>query len=70
MGGEGFASRTDRFIGGKFRHAANPKDGFAIVDCEDSKAKRMLEFLIPILYPEKPTQVMVTVDNPPSLVLS
>ena len=62
-GGEGFASRTDKFIGGKFRNAANPKDGFAIADCEDSRAKRVLEFLIPILYPEKPTWVTVTVGN-------
>ena len=62
-GGEGFASRTDKFIGGKFRIAANPKDGFAIGDCEDSRAKRVLEFLIPILYPGKPTPVTVTVGN-------
>ena len=63
IGGEGFASRTNKFIGGKFRNAANPKDGFAIADCEDSRAKRVLEFLIPILYPEKPTRVTVTVGN-------
>ena len=41
----------------------NPKDGFAIAHYEDVKAKRVLEILIPILYPEKPTQVIVTVDN-------
>ena len=41
----------------------NPKDRFAIADCEDSRAKRLLEFLIPILYPEKPTRVTVTVGN-------
>ena len=63
VGGEGFASRTNKFIGKKFRNAASPKDGFAILDCEDSKAKRVLEFLIPILYPEKPTRVTVTVGN-------
>ena len=62
-GGEGFASRTNKFIGGKFRNAANSKDGFAIADCEDSRAKRVLEFLIPILYLEKPTRVTVTVGN-------
>ena len=61
--GEGFASRTDKFIGGKFQNPANPKDGFAIADCEDSRAKRVLEFLIPILYPEKPTRVTVTIGN-------
>ena len=42
---------------------ANPKDGFAIADREDSRAKRMLEFLIPILYLEKPTRVTVTIGN-------
>ena len=62
-GGEGFASRTDKFIGGKFRNAANPKDGFAIADCKDSRAKRVLEFLVPILYPEKPTRVTMTIGN-------
>ena len=61
--GEGFASRTDKFIGGKFQNAANPKDGFAIADYKDSRAKRLLEFLIPILYLEKPTRVTVTVGN-------
>ena len=63
VGGEGFASQTDKFIGRKFRNAANPKDGFAIADYEDSRAKRVLEFLIPILYPEKLTRVTVTVGN-------
>ena len=63
IGGEGFASRSGKFIGGKFRNAANPKDGFAIADCEDSRAKRVLEFLIPILYLDKPTRVTVTVGN-------
>ena len=53
----------DKFIGGKFQNAANPKDGFAIADYEDSRAKRVLEFLIPILYPEKPTRVTVKVGN-------
>ena len=63
VGDEGFASRTDKFISSKFWHATNPKDGFAIADCEDSRAKKVLEFLIPILYLEKPTWVIVTVDN-------
>ena len=59
----GIHSRTDQFIGKKFWNAANPKDGFAIAYCEDSRAKKVLEFRIPILYPEKPTQVTVTVGN-------
>ena len=32
-------------------------------DCKDFRAKQVLEFLILILYPEKPTRVTVTVRN-------
>ena len=32
-------------------------------DCKDFHAKQVLEFLIPILYPKKPTRVTVTVGN-------
>ena len=41
----------------------NPKDGFAVADYEDVWAKRVLEFLILILYLEKPIRVIVTVVN-------
>ena len=41
----------------------NPKDGYAVSDCDDFQAKKVLEFLIPILYPEKPTRVTVMVGN-------
>ena len=61
--GEGMASRTDRFIDGMFSGRVNPKDGYAVVDCKDPRAKRVLEFLVPLLYPEKPTRVTITVGN-------
>ena len=61
--GEGMASRTDRFIEGKFSGEVNPKDGFAVADCKEARARRVLEFLVPLLYPEKPTRVTITVDN-------
>ena len=61
--GEGMASRTDRFIDGKFSTWVNPKDGFAIADCKEARARRVLEFLVPLLYPEKPTRVTITVGN-------
>ena len=41
----------------------NPKDGYAVSDCKDFRAKQVLEFLIPIMYPEKPTRVTMTVGN-------
>ena len=62
-GGEGMASRTDRFIDGMFSGRVNPKDGYAVVDCKDPKARKVLKFLVPILYPEKPMRVTITVGN-------
>ena len=61
--GEGMASWTDRFIDGKFSGWVNPKDGYAVVDCKEPRAKRVLEFLVPLLYLEKPTRVTITVGN-------
>ena len=61
--GEGMASRTDKFIDGKFSERVNPKDRYAVVDCKEPRARKVLEFLIPLLYPEKPTRVTITVGN-------
>ena len=61
--GEGMASQTDRFIDGIFSGHVNPKDGYAVVDYKDPRVKRVLEFLVPLLYPEKPTRVTITVGN-------
>ena len=59
-GGEGMASR---FIDGMFSGRVNPKNGYAIADYKDPRIKRVLEFLVPLLYPEKPTRVTITVGN-------
>ena len=62
--GEGMASQTDWFIDGKFFGRVNPiEDGYAVVDCKESRARRVLEFLVPLLYLEKPTRVTITVEN-------
>ena len=57
------ASRTDRFIDGMFSGRVNPKDGYVVVDCKEPRARKVLEFLVPLLYPEKPTRVTITVGN-------
>ena len=57
------ASRTDRFIDGMFFGRVNPKDGYTEVNCRDPRVKRVLEFLVPLLYPEKPTRETITVGN-------
>ena len=62
-GGKGMASRIERFIDGRFSGWVNPKDGYAVVDCKEPRARRVLEFLVPLLYPEKPMRVTITVGN-------
>ena len=57
------ASRTNWFIDDKFSARVNLKDGFAVADCKEARAMRVLEFLIPLLYPEKPTRITITVGN-------
>jgi hypothetical protein len=62
-GGSGMANRKDEFIRDKFRGTVNPKDGFAIEDCIDDRHRRLLAFLVPVLHPEKPTRVTITLGN-------
>ena len=57
------ASRTNRFIDGKFSTCINPKDGYVVFEYKDIRAKQILEFLVSILYPKKPIQVTITVGN-------
>lgn len=53
--GEGMCPRGETFIEGKFKNKPDPKDGLTVVDCIDPKARRVLEFLVPILYPDCPS---------------
>ena len=57
------ASRTDRFIEGKFSAQVNPKDGIVLSECKEARARKVLEFLVPLLYPEKPIRVTITIGN-------
>ena len=57
------ALRMDRFIDGKFSACMNPKDGFAVSKCKEGRARQVLEFLVLLLYLEKPTRVTITVGN-------
>ena len=63
QGNLGMAARMDQFINNKFSAQVNPKDRYAISKCKDVRARRVLEFLVPILYLEKPTRIMITVGN-------
>ena len=57
------ANRIDLYIEGKFRNEADPKDGFPIRECRDPRERRLLEFLVPIVHPDKPTRVTCTIGN-------
>ena len=57
------ANRTDQYIEGKFRNDADPKDGFPVRECRDARERRVLEFLVPIMHPDKPTRVTPTLGN-------
>ena len=62
-GGGGMANRIDLYIEGKFRNDADPKDGYPVRDCRDARERRVLEFLVPIMHPDKPTRVTRTLGN-------
>ena len=57
------ANRTDQYVEGKFRSEADPKDSFPVRECQDPRERRLLEFLVPIVHPDKPTQVTRTIGN-------
>ena len=61
--GKGMAGRTNKLTDTKFRTSINPKDGHAIADCVDPREKRVLEFVMLILYPKKPSHVILTMGN-------
>ena len=61
--GKGMATRGEKYVEGKFTHLPHPKDGYALPDCKDPRAKRVLKFLIPIFYLEKLARVIVKVGN-------
>jgi hypothetical protein len=63
MGGGGLAGRKDEYVKDCFKDLPSPKDGYAIEDCTDPRHRRMLAFLVPTVYPEKPNWIIVTWDN-------
>jgi hypothetical protein len=57
------AGRKDEYVKDCFQELPSPKDGYAIEDCTDARHRRVLAFLVPILYPEKPNRITVTMGN-------
>jgi hypothetical protein len=61
--GEGWACRKDGLFAGKFRGEVDPKQGLHPSNCRDPRERRVLEFLMPILNPEKPKRISLTMAN-------
>jgi hypothetical protein len=62
-GGGGMAGRKDEYVKDCFKELPSPKDGYAIEDFTDPRHRQVLAFLVPILYPEKPNRITVTMGN-------
>jgi hypothetical protein len=62
-GGGGLAGRKDEYVRDCFKELPNPKDGYDIEGCTDPRHRRMLAFLVPIVYPDKPNRITVTLSN-------
>ena len=63
IGGSGLANRTNKYMEGKFLHNVDLEDGFPVKECRDDRERRVLEFIVPIVHPDKPTQVTRTLGN-------
>jgi hypothetical protein len=57
------AGRKDEYVKECFKDLPSPKDGYSIDDCKDPQHRRLLAFLVPIVYSEKPNRITVTWGN-------
>lgn len=57
------ATRNEPWVNGKFNLDIDAKDGHAVSSCIDPRERRVLEFVVPILYPEKPNRVTKEIGN-------
>ena len=62
-GGSGLSNRMEGHHEGRFMHQVDPKDGYSVSDCRVDRHRRLLEFLVPIVHPDKPTRVTITIGN-------
>ena len=61
--GEGWASRKDTYFVGKFKTEHDPKDGFHSGDYRNPRERRVIEFLLPILYLQNPKRLSIMMVN-------
>ena len=62
-GGSGLSNRMEGHHEGRFMHQVNPKDGYSVGNCRNDRQRWLLDFLVPIVHPDKPTRVTITIGN-------
>ena len=62
-GGSGLSNRMEGHHKGRFMHQVDPKDGYSVGNCRNDRQRLLLEFLVLIVHPDKPTRVMITIGN-------
>ena len=62
-GGSGLSNRMEGHHKGRFMHQVDSKDGYSVGNCRINRHRRLLEFLVPIVYPDKPTWMTITIGN-------
>ena len=60
---EGWAGREDGLFAGKITGEVDPKEGLHPGRCRNPRERRMLAFMLPILNPEKPKRLTLTMAN-------
>jgi hypothetical protein len=60
QGGEGMATKKEDCTRDKFSKKLDPKYGYFVKNCKDEREMKMLAFLVPILSPEKPYNITLT----------
>ena len=61
--GKGFCARNEDFTPGRFSSPVHNKDDYLTSDCSNPRARRVLEFLVPILLPDKGAPVTVGIAS-------
>ena len=61
--GERWAGWKDGLFLGKFKGEVDPKEGLHPTNCRNARERRVLEFLMPILNPEKSKRISLTMAN-------
>ena len=60
---EGWAGRKDGLFAAKFKGEVDLKEGLHPANCLNPRERRMLEFIMPILNPNKPKRIILTTAN-------